>query len=106
MTQITLTVSVRKSEVESLKKVCIMNEVTLFVHEKDDKYDEFLTSVTFETRSPEAVFYMARCMDAMIDSEKITNEIKELEARREERRKHDEVIPEDYYVSGNEQSPA
>ena len=78
MTQITLTVSVRKSEVESLKKVCAMNDVTLFVHEKDDKYDEFLTSVTFETSSPEAVFYIARCLDAMIDSEKITQEIKEL----------------------------
>jgi hypothetical protein len=103
MTLITLTVSVRTSEVESLKKVCAMNDVTLFVHENDL---EQLALVTFETRSAEAVFYMARCLDAMIDSEKITQEIKELEARREERRKHDEVIPEDYYISGNEQSPA
>jgi hypothetical protein len=103
MTHITLTVSVRKSEVESLKKVCAMNDVTLFVHE--NAFQE-IVSVTFETRSAEAVFYMARCLDAMIESEAITQEIKELDARREERRKHDEVIPEDYYISGNEQSPA
>jgi hypothetical protein len=87
MTHITLTVSVRKSEVESLKKVCAMNDVTLFIHE--NAFQE-IVSVTFETLSPEAVFYMARTLDTLIESENTRNEIKAIEARHQARKTNEQ----------------
>jgi hypothetical protein len=83
MTQITLTVSVRKSEVEALRKVCAMNDVTLFVHETNLLE---IVSVTFEVLSPESIFYMGRTLDTLIESENTRNEIKAIEARHNERK--------------------
>jgi hypothetical protein len=83
MTQITLTVSVRKSEVEALRKVCAMNDVTLFVHEVEH---EHLTRVTFSVLSAEAVFYLTRTLDELLKCEKLSEEVAQIDAERKIRR--------------------
>ena len=68
MEKVTITVKIAQHEINALRYVCSIMDVTLFVHEN---VDGELVEVTFEAFSPSAVFNMTRMFDTKLEMEKL-----------------------------------
>lgn len=68
MEHVIITVKIAKSEINALRYVCEIVDVTLFVHENQTGD---LVEVTFEAFSPSAVFNMTRMFETKLDMEKM-----------------------------------
>jgi hypothetical protein len=72
MEHVTITVKIAQSEIDALRYVCSIMDVTLFVHEN---IDGELVEVTFEAFSPSAVFNMTRMFETKLEMDKLKTKI-------------------------------
>lgn len=78
MENVTITVKIAKHEINALRYVCGIMDVTLFVHENQEGD---LVEVTFEAFSPSAVFNMTRMFSLKLEMEANKKETEERIAR-------------------------